>query len=766
MNVTTNIAPPSFASSKRTRQLLLVSTSVVLTALVVPALAQTTGTDAKPAPKQYAQIEEVVVKAKSRIKAAQAKLDTIPGGTSVVSGAVVARGRETTNADLLNLQPGVIAAASGGEDSNKVSIRGSGVNNGIGYFRNGIKYTFDDLPITTPSGTPYELFEPQGLQYTEILRGDDAFLTGPLALGGTINYVTETGRTAPYSEVRLEAGSFGYFKGAISTGNTIGNWDYYLLLTGVRQDGWQQQTRSEAQHLAANLGYQISPDIETRFYFRYGHEEFQGPGSLTRAQIESDTPNQANPIDVAVNYIRDQPGSELFGNVTKIRVDDKQSIEIGAAFQNFPILIGVGSATLPFVAEWEYGNVAAQLKYTNTAQLFGHNNELTAAAYWSDDIYGSAREVAGATAGTKPYGPEFGAVNFNVPGVVAGQTVYLNKFNGSTDAIGLVNDNFELVPKFWLTLGGGLVATPRHFDTVGVTASNKLGAGPQVTQSLVYDRTQYGFIPRIGLRYDVSPNLTLFTSYGGNIEPREDWAGGYGPYSGKGASTYPNYGILDLKNQDTNTVEVGLRGHYSIFAGSVDVYHAWVRDELLTIFNPATNINSTINAPPSTHQGVEAALDTTLWQGAASLWPTSSGRDARVHVTQTYTYSDLHFNGDSVFHHNQEPGLPPNFYEAQLDYDDPTGVYAYADTRIATGTYVDFLDTFKAAGYTVFGLTVGWRQQTTGRAGWQASFSIDNLTDRKYAIALQPTYNAGGKDAAVENPGQGRGFYGTVAYKF
>jgi iron complex outermembrane recepter protein len=769
MNALTEIAALVAASNKRMRQAGAIPTRAALAALAVatPALADNGDKGgAAPAPKQYAAIEDVVVTAKSRVKAAEEKLNTIPGGTSVVSGAVVARGRETTNADLLRLQPGVIAASTGGEDSIKVSIRGSGVNNGVGYFRQGIKYTFDDLPITTPSGTPYELFEPQGLQYTEILRGDDAFLTGPLALGGTINYVTDNGHTAPYSEIRTEAGSFGYFKGSLATGNTIGNWDYYVLLTGVRQDGWQQQSNSNAQHVAANLGWQPTPDIETRFYFRYGREEFQGPGNVTRAQIESDTPNQANPGNVATNYVRDQPGSELVGNVTKIMLDDTQTIETGAAFQNFPIVIGVNSPTLPILAEWEYGNVAAQAKYTNTAPLFGHNNEFTAAGYWSDDIYGTAVEIAGASSHTKPFGPEFGYVNFFVPNVVNGQTIYQNKFNGSMDSIGLVNDNFELVHNLWLTVGAGFVATPRHLSTVGITASDALGNGPQVVQSVRYDRTNYGFVPRVGLRYDVVPNLTLFTSYGGNIEPREDWAGTYGPYNGKSAFTYPNYGILDLRNQDTKTVEVGFRGHYSIFTGSVDFYHAWVKDELLTILNPVTNINSTINAPQSTHQGVEAALDTTIWEGAASLWPTASGKDARVHLTQTYTWSDLHFNGDATFPHNQEPGLPPHFYQGELDYDDPTGVYAYVDARVSSSTFVDYLNTFRTAPYAVFGLTIGWRQQTDARQRWQASFSVDNLTDRKYAIAVQPTFNAGGKDAAVENPGQGRGFFAALSYKF
>ena len=106
---------------------------------------------------------------------AQARLATIPGGTSVVDQMVVEKGRVFTDQDVLAFQPGVYAQSSGGGDGLKLSIRGSGLQTGTNYFRQGIYITFDGLPITGPGGTPYELFEPLGLAYTEVLRGANAF---------------------------------------------------------------------------------------------------------------------------------------------------------------------------------------------------------------------------------------------------------------------------------------------------------------------------------------------------------------------------------------------------------------------------------------------------------------------------------------------------------------------------------------------------------------------------------------------------------------
>jgi len=722
------------------------------------------------------QLTDVVVKGHSSVQAALARLNKIPGGVSVVSSDEVSKGREATNADLLKLQPGVIAASTGGTDSIKVSIRGSGVNNGVGYFRNGIKYEFDGLPITTPSGTPYELFEPQGLNYTEILRGNNAFTTGDLALGGTINYVTKTGRTAPYTELRTEFGSFGYVKGTAATGGVVGPWDYYLIVTGERQDGWQDHTRSNATHFAVNIGYKFNENVETRVFFRYGRELFQGPGALTRGQIESDNPRQAQLSTVESNYVRNQPGSELIGDVTKIRLDDNQNIELGLAYQNFPIIIGWNNTSTPIQGKWDYGNVAAQAKYTNNSEIFGHGNEFTAAAYWSDDIYGDVKQTAVAASGTYPFGSSmmYNGVNnriaatsyYNIPGVYAGERLYQNKFNGSIDATVILSNDFEVVKNVWLTLGGSIVVTPRNFNTIGWTANPATNYTTQIQQSLTYHKTEANLLPRLGLRWDVNKNLQLFTNYGGNVEPKEDWAGGYGPYSSNARSSN-NYGVFNLENQVTETFEVGFRGRYSLFQGSADYYHANVRDELLTLTDTATNITSTLNAPPAVHQGLEVALDTLLWQGGlGTAWDASNGQQAKLHLVQTYNWSSFHFTGGSALGHNEEPGLPEHFYQGELAFEHPSGFYANFDARVSSGVWVDYMNTFKAAPYVVYGLTAGWQQPRPDKKGWQVSLTVDNLTNAKYAIAVAPTYSAAGKDIAAEYPGQGLGFFSSIDYKF
>ena len=91
--------------------------------------------------------------------------------------------------------------------------------------------------VKRPGGTPYELFEPLGLEYTEVLRGANAFDAGAVDLGGAIDYVSKTGHDALPADIRVEAGSFGYTKEQLSSGKVIGPLDYYISLTNSYRSG-------------------------------------------------------------------------------------------------------------------------------------------------------------------------------------------------------------------------------------------------------------------------------------------------------------------------------------------------------------------------------------------------------------------------------------------------------------------------------------------------------------------------------------------------
>ena len=181
---------------------------------------------AAPAYAESLELGEVQVRSEesSELEAAQARLHDVPGASNVVDLTHVENGRTASNTDVLAYQPGVYAQSSG-NDGAKVSVRGSGINRAPGAHGSGLYVMFDGLPLTGPGGTPYELFEPLWLSRAEVLRGANGFEAGALALGGSINYVTHTGYDAAPLQVRYEAGSYGYQKRQISSGQVLGDLD-------------------------------------------------------------------------------------------------------------------------------------------------------------------------------------------------------------------------------------------------------------------------------------------------------------------------------------------------------------------------------------------------------------------------------------------------------------------------------------------------------------------------------------------------------------
>ena len=81
-----------------------------------------------------------------------------------------------------------------------------------------------------------------------------------MALGGAINYVTHTGYDAAPAQVRYEVGSRGYAHRHVSSGQVLGDLDYYVALTDAEYDGYQEHSSGSAKGFAANVGYRFNPN--------------------------------------------------------------------------------------------------------------------------------------------------------------------------------------------------------------------------------------------------------------------------------------------------------------------------------------------------------------------------------------------------------------------------------------------------------------------------------------------------------------------------
>ncbi|WP_313201956.1 TonB-dependent receptor domain-containing protein [Pseudomonas sp.] len=645
----------------------------------------------------------------SELDDARERLRAVPGASNLVDMQRVGQGRVASNQDVLAYQPGVFAQ-SAGNDGIKLSIRGSGINRAPGAHGSGVYTMFDGLPLTGPGGTPYELFEPLWLSRAEVLRGANGFDQGSLALGGAINYVTHTGYDAVPLQVRYEAGSRGYQHRQISSGQVLGDLDYYVALTDSEYDGYQDHSSGSSKGIAANVGYRFNPNLETRFYLRYRETENELAGRLTKDQIKHD-PRAANPGYLSRNDSRPQPGSTWVGNKTTFFLDDDSRLEAGLVYHDYPMDLREGAMRLKVA----YTDVSGTLNYFRRDTLLGHESKTTIG--WR----------------TTKHLPNSGASQFSRVNDVVGARTRDFTYQGSDTVLHLGND-LELVPNLWLTTGLAMIYTRRESD-VTYPAD-----GGRVSQHA------WDYAPRVGLRYDIHPDVQVYGNLSRSVEPPHPWSLVW--------SAPVTNQPMKMHNQTATTLELGARGESALGQWDLAWYYSQVRHELLNVEVVQGLPFKEFNASPTVHQGVEAGLESLLWEQPGT---------GKLSLRQAYTFSDFHYRDDDKFGDNRLPGIPMHYYQAELRYDWPSGFYAGVNTQMASKVQVDYANSYHADAYALLGARLGW---DSPKQDWQTWLDLRNLTNQRYAATVTPGYNDAGQDVARSTPGEGFGVYAGVSYSF
>lgn len=659
-----------------------------------------------------------VTGARSNLTAEKERLQKIPGTVSIVDNADVEKGRAANLEDVLAYQPGVFAVATGGNGANLVSIRGSGINIFYGGYARGIRYLYDGASISGPGGTQETFLTPSSVSYTEVLNGSNAFSYGALALGGAINFVTSSGRTAPGLNVGIEGGSYGYRKYQASYGGVTadGATDYYIGASRNERDGYQEHTRNSARDVTLNFGHQFSDRLKVQLIVKYREEKYFNGGNLTLEQIRND-PRHISPSV----YGRKNWSALAIGKID-YTIDDKSRLELSFSANKFNLDNGLEAA---WYNDWPSLYLTPQLRYLREGDtIFGLKSDtsiiLTQTRLEDGDTYGGSR--------------------------VNGQKVftYHGGYSGSRDTSLAISNELHLSDDASITSGLSLVEALRDIRVVETLNPNTTTYPDRVR----YDK--WYVVPRLGASWKPIPQLQLFTSLGRSIDAPVTW--GIGP-----RNTAQGVYVRSVLPQKGLTVEAGARANTGVFEGSLTLYRTWLHDEIHSIVvTPATAtaeaVTDTVNASPTIHQGIEAALTVALWKG-------DSGDS--VNLRQAYTYSDFYFRNDSDLGNNKLPGLPPHSYQAQLEWKSAAGFYAGADLRAISGYYADYTNSLKVPSYAIWGLRAGY-ERPDGQ--WKIYVDLKNLGNKHYAAAGSASYDYRGADAAVFWPGDGRSVFAGIAF--
>jgi iron complex outermembrane receptor protein len=658
-----------------------------------------------------ADVEEIIVTGRPGSPTAPspaevaAEMRQIAGAVDLVP-AEAFRDRYALNLrDMLASSPGVFAQQRFAEEV-RISIRGSGLSRG--FHMRGLMLMLDGLPVNTADGAAdFQEIDPATLRHIEVYRGGNALRYGAASLGGAINMVMPTGRTAtaPHSLV-AEGGSFGTLRTVAGISRAWDGGDAHAYAVRVSADGWRDQSEQRTWRVGGNIAFTPADGVETRFYIAANDIAQNLPGTLTlRAALED--PKQATPINLVNDYSRD---------IRSLRLANRTAISLGDA----RILAGVDLALKDLyhpifqVVDQDSSTYGGHVRVDLPWALGGMSQELTA----------GANLRAGRTDAR---------LFLNQGGRRGRQTSDTDQRAWNVEAY--LENRSRLTPELSLVLGAQMLWAERETDDL---------FAPARSDSADYDAVS----PKAGLLWDVTDTIQAWANVTRAVEP---------PTFSELNQT-PVVRFVPLDAQKAWTAEAGTRGRSGGLSWDVTFYRAWVEDELLAFtIDPGLSIPAaTFNAGDTIHQGIEAGAEATLATGLLTA-------DDRVRATAVYALNDFYFVDDPVYGDRDLAGIPRHQLRTELRYEVAERYRVNLTMEwVPQGGWIDYANTLRAPGYTVFGLGGSVRLAE----GVSLYGDVRNLFDRAHVTNWSTIARAAGTNPAVFYPGEPLSAYAGLRVEF
>jgi iron complex outermembrane receptor protein len=650
---------------------------------------------------------------------AREELRRVPGGTEVVGQQKIEQSRAANLKDALDFVPGVfVQPRFGAADESQISIRGSGLRSN--FHLRGLNILIDGFPYGSADGfSDFESLELLTTKRIEVYKGANALRFGGYTLGGAINLVTKTGYDTPLIELRSEAGSFGFLKNYVGTGQVYGPFDLYVGLSDTEVNGFRQHGDQIRRRAYASLGYRLAGGTTVRLDLGYVQNEENLPGALTQQEMDRNR-RQRNP---AASQFSEERNYDYTRGALTVRtpLGENQVLEwftqLNYQDMDHPLSFAIIDDTT-----YSYGT---ELRYVLTAPVFGLASRLTA--------------------GFQFFGTRQIDVNF-VNNLGNRGAKNKDQFNVANNIAGYVEEQLDLTSTFTAVAGGRVNYATREVRDRFLSDGNQSDAVDFFSAS-----------PRAGFVWKVAPTVQVFGNASHAYEPPAllelTAPGQLGGNLGQ------------LAAQKSWQFEVGTRGNAGErLAWDVSVYDAELWDEIQNVnVQPFPGAPFTIpryrNIDRSRHTGVEAGVDLLLVKDILSRIGLGRTGDT-LRARAAYTWSRFVFVNDVNFGDNDLPGAPRHFIQTELRYDHGSGFWMAPGLDIVPkGYFVNSENDARNDPYTVVNFKAGFEHKPTGIGVF---FEARNLTDTNYSGAVA-TDDA---NRRFFFPADGRSFYGGLSWRW
>lgn len=529
----------------------------------------------------------------------------------------------------------------------------------------------------------------------EVLSGPSGVFQGSGEPVGTINLVRKRALDISHLETSALYGTFNHYRGDVDfTGPMTPNGDLRGRFVGFAktEDTFVDLASAERAGAYGTLEYDIGDYttisvgaiLEAQYGIRFSGLPTFDNGELVNVSRNTFIGAPWNLFGNSTNeYFADLEHEFEFGGILKFNsrfyerdVDVKNALGISAvdpATGNFDMFT--------FMRDYQEKNYFADLNLTTPLNIFGRSGEATIGADYRRNVQFTKQNF------------DFGLgtqniFNFDPFALVEPVTVFPGvgpgfRFNTkarATELGGYGQGRLEVIDGLRVTLGTRFA----HFQNLTIDQGRNL---------VLTDSVENRIVPFAGLSYDLTEQLSAFTSYSEIFQPQTD-------QDANGATLEPIVG---------RQVEMGLKGGFLNDRLRANATVFWIQDENRAEADP-NNVGAFVASGEAITTGFEIQV-----QGAVT---------GNIDIAAGYNFVETELQTDPTPKHSAVLWGKYSFHDGPL-----AGLHLGAGVR-AVGAFksVDGAVAIRAPGYAVFDIGGGY--QITD--GVEATFIVKNVLDKTY----------------------------------
>jgi outer membrane receptor protein involved in Fe transport len=242
------------------------------------------------------RLKEVEVVGTSPLPGIGIEEDKLPYDVQSINAETLYRSQSLNLTDFMsrNLSGVNINEVQGSPFQADITYRGFRLSGILGSPQ-GLSVYLDGVRVNEPFGDVinWDMIPEAAINNVTLVPGSNP-IYGLNTLGGALAFTTKSGLTAPGTEVKLQAGSFGRMRADVAYGSKSDDgYHSFISTTGFREDGWRDYSSGQLGNVFAKVGRQ-QDDSKWDLSLLVGRSRLIGNGLLPSRNYGKDGDDAAN----------------------------------------------------------------------------------------------------------------------------------------------------------------------------------------------------------------------------------------------------------------------------------------------------------------------------------------------------------------------------------------------------------------------------------------------------------------------------------------